>query len=420
MSVEKSDVLFLLVGTNPLPNLLSALSRSRENGLIYLIYTKGNYPLGTADIYEQLKIVIKEKYENRIQLEGIAVEKNEERDIKDKIANKLEQAAPGNQIIELNFTGGTKIMSSVAYAVFKDQALINSDKTFILSYLDGEREELILELIGKRYYKQKIKIDQEISIGDIARIHSIEVEAKEDMEPKYLNLAQKMFQLAANKEKKEQEEVIAALEGFFKVFSFMSNKYISIRGKQNRKKLEKLLAKTEEEAEAKLFGSIYQLLEISSLSEVGLSENSFEAIDFFRGFFLEDHIFNLLLRLKEQGVISQVVHSLKRKGKAFEVDIVAFRKYKLFCISVTICNQEEEVFNKLFEIKTRALQLGGQEAGICFVCFYESTEDLEKAFRNIWDKEENPKNTLLVAMDKLVEIEDNLKKWILGENNGRK
>lgn len=57
--MEKSDMLYLIIGRNPLPNLIAASTRVKVNGKITCIITGGED--GTESIYTNLKKVIEEK-----------------------------------------------------------------------------------------------------------------------------------------------------------------------------------------------------------------------------------------------------------------------------------------------------------------------------------------------------------------------
>ena len=54
--VEKNDYLIMLIGSSPMPNLISSFNRIKESGKIFMIYTKE-----TENIAKQLKELIEEK-----------------------------------------------------------------------------------------------------------------------------------------------------------------------------------------------------------------------------------------------------------------------------------------------------------------------------------------------------------------------
>jgi len=95
------------------------------------------------------------------------------------------------------------------------------------------------------------------------------------------------------------------------------------------------------------------------------------------------------------------------------VDLAAYRKYKLYAISVTSMEKPEEAKGKLYEIKQRAKNLAGDEAGICFISLCWETDDLEREYRNIWDRE-NLKNSLILGAQDFHLLKDKLREWLKG------
>jgi hypothetical protein len=55
-------------------------------------------------------------------------------------------------------------------------------------------------------------------------------------------------------------------------------------------------------------------------------------------------------------------------GKNFQFDVAFMRGYQLFAISCTTSAKDDLCKLKLFEARTRALQLGGSEARVALVC----------------------------------------------------
>ncbi|MDY2729767.1 MAG: hypothetical protein SOV35_06855, partial [Clostridium sp.] len=137
--MKKNDYLITLIGSNPMPNLISAYTRIKENSTIFMIYTKE-----TRKIAEQLKYLIEEKSKEsnlnvsvnlnygQIYSEYDIQEVNKELTvILNNIKEKYLLDSEKDKSIEFNFTAGTKIMSSVGYTLFKK---IFKDENSFLSY----------------------------------------------------------------------------------------------------------------------------------------------------------------------------------------------------------------------------------------------------------------------------------------------
>ena len=60
MAFKKSDCLFLIVGTNPFPNLVAALTRLKRGGTVCFFYTEGSDFSATKKVREDLELVIDE------------------------------------------------------------------------------------------------------------------------------------------------------------------------------------------------------------------------------------------------------------------------------------------------------------------------------------------------------------------------
>lgn len=125
----------------------------------------------------------------------------------------------------------------------------------------------------------------------------------------------------------------------------------------------------------------------------------------------------ILLELKEEGVIEDVLANIEKKMEKgtleFEVDFAAYRKYKLYAISVTSIDNPNIAKGKLYEIKQRARNLAGDEAGICYISLCWDTAELEKEYRNIWDRE-SLKNSLILGAQDFHILKDKLRNWFKG------
>ena len=82
--VEKSDYLFLILGTNPMPNLIAISNRVKENGKVFFIVTDSkNGSFSSKSIGESIKKILKDK---KIKL--LSVDKNDEENIRNILEEK--------------------------------------------------------------------------------------------------------------------------------------------------------------------------------------------------------------------------------------------------------------------------------------------------------------------------------------------
>ena len=163
----------------------------------------------------------------------------------------------------------------------------------------------------------------------------------------------------------------------------------------------------------------YDLLHgFKNVAEFGFQDNKNLYGYFDKTVWMEEFVLNRLIELKDEGIINDVISNIK-KEKAdeeqgeFEVDIAAYRKYKLFAISVTSIDKPEFAKGKLYEIKQRSKNLAGDEAGICYITLCWNTDELKNEYKNIWDNE-NIKNSLILGSQDLKNLKDELRDWIKG------
>lgn len=124
----RADVLFLLIGRNPLPNYVAAQHLVKPDGKIYLVHTEGKH--GTGETAESLRRYIGAK---RCELVGVPPLEP------DVIYRKIHNLMPANAArIGLNYTGGTKIMAIQAYRALQDRRTV-------YSYLDADTLQLVFE-----------------------------------------------------------------------------------------------------------------------------------------------------------------------------------------------------------------------------------------------------------------------------------
>lgn len=126
---EQKSVLILLIGSNPLPNYLSAYMLRPEK--VVLVYSSQ-----TKDVKERLEEVLNERDDVHFELTSERVaDASSARDVAEIIEN-IFNSNRGCRVC-LNYTGGTKVMAAHARMAFGDQGGEDADA----SYLDEGRGE---------------------------------------------------------------------------------------------------------------------------------------------------------------------------------------------------------------------------------------------------------------------------------------
>lgn len=407
--MNRSDVLYLIVGNNPMPNLISIATRINSIGQINCFYTNQ-----TEKIFRQLKSVVERKVrENNLMIEinGLKIDCiNDISKVKKQLTDKIIISDAEMGTIELNFTGGTKVLSSAAFVVFKDKSA-NFSGTSILSYFDGENEEvnsLILNRGTKNENYETVKYSDlddilRITSKDIVEVHNVSGLIKlEAPEIRFKNLSDKIF----NEVMVSREHSIEFPNKAYEVFNNKKKKEIDENYSElideviNHKKWQYFTKKND------FYEADKSYLDMNS-------KNKEEYIKCLKGFWLEEYMTSILLELKEEAIIEEIFSSVKKKREEqddFEVDLMVYNNFSLKCISVTTLEKYEDAKFKLYEVKTRADQLAGDETRIAYINICEDNEVLSKEYKKTWQKD--LKDTLIISYNNLSDCKELIKKWV--------
>lgn len=408
---EKADILFLIMGGNPFPNLISATTRINKGGRIICICTEDT----EGHPYNRFRRLVKEKMNNNITIEKLLINKFNRRSIEEKIQEKLDSLLYMEDkinLLELNYTGGIKLISITAYHVIKNYNYdkYNKNPNISLTYIDSERELLYFEFskgTNKKYISDCVSLSQldsnfDLNIKDIISVYSnidnMEEINEEGAMPKAKELANKLGNLFCGVGKKQYDERVKFIKENTATGSWTNDK------KQFINNLSQAFLD-------------YNIFSNNDEINLLLGSNDEEIFGYFAGTkWLEEYILNILIELKEEGIIEDVQHSIKKirsdeEQGVFEVDLVAYRKYKLFAISITSISTQEEAKGKLYEIKQRAKNLAGDEAGICYINLCWDTDELKREYKNIWD-DETLENTLILGVQDFSNLKNELREWL--------
>ena len=429
--VEKNDYLIMLIGSSPMPNLISSFNRIKESGKIFMIYTKE-----TENIAKQLKELIEEKnLEKSLNIsvdlsygkiyEEYNLEKVSEsiKNILTKISLEYKNENLENKSIELNFTGGTKIMSSVSYKEFKE--IFKKEKAY-LTYLDSEEGEFVIYDISKNktkklpYSKENETIN--LTIDDIITMHfeaggnELENEKFEDVKISKVN--EYIFEtLIENYDKKE--DFIKFMEEIYKYNTEVKNGKICNKSRNKIDENVDIINKYIENSKLKIknIDNYSKIISIYEEEFKGLKEKKrYELmIEDLNGRWLEKVLLKKLQKLKEEGYIDDVRISAKRikRNTIFEIDLIVLKNESLYCFSVTTVDNYAEANMKLHEVNYRAKSIGGDGVKISFISFYDNGKELEEKIKNIWDDEESLNNKyLIITLENFNKIDELIKTWL--------
>ena len=416
--MKKNDYLITLVGSNPMPNLISAYTRIKENSTIFMIYTKE-----TKKIAEQLKFLIEERSKEsnlnvsvkldygQIYSEYDIQEVNKELTvILNNIKEKYLLDSEKDKSIEFNFTAGTKIMSSVGYTLFKK---IFKDENSFLSYLDGEESKV-------RVYDVKNEKDYSINYCDLDETIKLTID----------DIIQSHFYTSGGKnefkhEKYEDANISEVNEYIYKaLIDNYDNRdeFIKLMEQMNKIKDKKYIKNNIDVINKQLESSIIKINNFNNFSQIidkyksefpELAEKKIYKLicEDLRGKWLEKVLFNRLQKYKNDKYIDDVVLS-EARDNGFEIDLLILKNKQLYCISVTTDDSYIDVDMKLHEIKYRAKSIGGEEVKIGLISFYESNDKLRSRLKNVWDKDSLKSKYLVIALDNFLDLGKKLFKFL--------
>jgi len=350
--------LFLLVGSNPLPNFLAAIILKPKS--VCLFYTPETAP-------------VKDRLEKLLKARGIPVScrglghATDSSEVRERFEDEFSSLSINDH---LDYTGGTKVMAAQARMAFGDFYGDDwADKHS--SYLDERNAELRFDdgySISIEEHDILVTIDEVLELHDLDRISKRELAKADNVE----------------------EEVKKVALAVLKNVAFVKDlKKISVER----------------------YGDI-----ISGLKTDILLKYS----DRFQNeAWLEEWVGFLVSRVSPDSIIYIGLESFLSAERKFEVDVVILRHHKMYVISCTAQAKIKPCKLKLFEIAQRSRQLAGDLARCALVCFVDGNDkkQLMDDVRNIWDATNTPEVFSLTDLKEWSGIDgpadtSSLKEWI--------
>lgn len=375
--------LILLVGTNPLPNYVTALFLRDEIIKIFLVHSDNNSnQKGTQEIASWLKdgIICKGFAAKNIELIPLEDASSAEA-IKMNLESLLLPKLIPRTSVHLNYTGGTKTMAVHVHAWLTKQAGEGVVTEAVFSYLDARTHQLLYDggicsASGDLRDKEKTRIEK---IDDLLRLHGYKKKASPERHfDKALEILKQMV------ENNEISDFMKWKEQF-RILFYQNGKVIEGR--------EKLLDHFEKPEIRKAVDSFNQtllekpfarpLLKAFPDSIIGEDDHLWvpdknvtndlirkKVInpigEFLDGKWLEHYVLSVIEKLAIENGLSNDEYGISLKAyktncKNFELDIFILRGYQLTGISITTAGLEK-CKNKAFEVVHRVQQIGGDES----------------------------------------------------------
>lgn len=383
----QTDYLFLLIGTNPLPNYVAAQLLAKEQSKIYLLHTGG--PKGTFLVADRLKKVLLEKKNTGLSVEPREIDETKSILIKRKmeeILNTIEQQAS----VGLHYTGGTKAMSVHVYSAVKKKL---ADAVF--SYLDSRTLSLIID--GHKEFP--VARSCKVSLAEIFALHGYEEPGlKHDLPSKKIPLLRSITEVHSEEESFKQW-----------------GDWLGKKDKKNRPPLEMLpdsLKYPSLKNVGEAFDSFCGGKATPDLFAQCLGYSSLNSCrEWLEGKWLDEYVFWVITQIVEEyGISDYGFHiEFKKQGqRKGELDVAAVLGYQLYAISCIASDNKSGCKNHLFEAYVRARQLGGDEARVALVCCYNDPAALRNEIEETWFTEGR---VVVFGRKDLPSLPDKLRNW---------
>jgi len=405
----KNITLILLVGTNPLPNLVVAryllgqFDHQISISTIYLICSESNNKQkGTKEYAENLKRLLED---TNIKLKRLLKDTN----IKIELIPLSDVGNPESILAylnnypswdekskyHLNYTGGTKTMSVHIHAFFK-----NKFRDIEFSYLDARTYTLKYD--DGTYYPANgdLRNYVKVTIEELLKLHGYEIKPDSFKNTTFDNVLDKFKKAIQEGSYREfidwykDIRYIKSENNFKKTKDFIENlkREFPINLKMIAEKFGDGIPQIAKEildafpdenqihfienGEYKLWVPDQNKFKENFKNRV---KNTWEYID---GKWLEHYVYDGLCKiLQEKGLEEKKQYgwSLKsrnRENKEFELDIFVINGYQLIAISITTDDQKY-IKPKGFEVIHRSRQIGGDESTAILITALEKDKAIE-------------------------------------------
>jgi hypothetical protein len=356
------DFLFLLIGSNPLPNYVAARLLARERATIILLHSDI-----TASVAERLARRLRDdRPDLTFQLYSIPEADGPAISRKVSASARAFEGSSPRLSVGLNYTGGTKPMA--AYSL---RALAQLFPAGVFSYLDARTLGLVLDPGGGTVQRIGVGRTVGLKLDDIADLHGYQI-WKRQRQPRNLLLAHAIMEVhLASGGLDEWRRWLETWRGGAKLpdladFPFLKpavDAFAAVCGG----------AATE--------AGVAQALGFQRLNQCG---------KYFAGEWFEDCSLQALASAAQQAQLDDYAAGLiirAPRRPEFELDLAATIGYQLFAMSCRAAEKKPLAKEHLLEVVTRAGQLGGDEARFAAItlCDDDKVKELEEEVSQEWD-----------------------------------
>ncbi len=460
-----SDHLFLLVGTNPLPNWVAAKLLLKPGGRVHLFRTDGVRAQSS-----RLERVLKDRENIPVSVYQ-TVEADEQTILNDikRQAELLSKTSAGK--IGLNYTGGTKMMSVHANRAMRE--VIPRDRR-VLSYLDAHSLAFKFDDYAKNEPPINLHPYVRISIETLLALHDDYKKVDYEEEHKCASAAEGLVEIHSNYRGKEawrgwcdslklgnkkvgkinvstlsddaRRTIVSRLNnlsfptiddfalkvenklngdvGNHNISSREARSYLARINAGYSTLLDRLQGNKDDE-QRPLGGDFLQ--EIVQKNDKQFKD-SLDLARWLDSGWLEHYVLAQIqscanANINSKGCAINLVTETRspksrvegdQKGREFEADVIALRGYQLFYFSCYTGHEPSTAKQKLFEAVHRAAQLGGDEAKVALVCTADNPQAICAECEADWQME-NINRIRVFGREHLPCLDESLEGWFEGK-----
>lgn len=323
--IPQVEHLFLLVGTNPLPNYVAAKLLLKPNGHIYLVHTDE-----TVQVADCLIAALQNSHATKVQVK--------ETD-SDNIFDQVAKYAKGKEDVGLNYTGGTKTMAVHAY-----RAVEKHCPGAVFSYLDARMLSMVVNQSNQPCQLYPVALQVQINIDTLLALHGYTLQQKPTTDPFKPEVAQALACINCAEWRRWCD--------------------------QNLRNGPDTPFRRERELENIALPCAIDWQGAKTLKDLAgeWAIKTGGVADWLDGKWLEHYTLWSLQQIAGDCNIHETAMNIRPKERDFEFDVVAMRGYQLFAISCSTETRRGKLKLKLFEAYVRARQMGGDEARVGLVC----------------------------------------------------
>ncbi|MCT7961120.1 DUF1887 family CARF protein [Laspinema sp. D1] len=410
----KVEHLFLLVGENPLPNYIAARTLLENGGTVYLVFTEHTKPQKNC-LFKQIKGQKTLPIAKKVELVDLGNDESDSYQISDRIKKRIKAINSGR--IGLNYTGGTKAMAVHAY-----RAVQEAQPDAVFSYLDSRHLSMCID--REKGSPISCKVDLVLSFKELFDLHNLKWQNNQPPSPEptlpdaatefakfyentqlanyWKNWCQEYLRPKTKKDDKWKPEE-----------ELQKQSIITLQGLPNP--IKKILCEYLDASESA------DMLKLDVTQKKGFKDLS-NVCAWLDGIWLEDYVLQQVKQvsprypINDKGISFRIEDPEKTWREKFEFDVAFMVGYQLFALSCTTSSNKKLCKQKLIEAHLRARQLGGDEARVALVCFYDTPSYIKAELRTtIQDRKIE-----VFGRDDILKLSEKIGGWIERNNQEAK